>query len=99
MPLPASGAALPARLIKWPEAALLVALQASVSASVWCAALVLLRGAQRRCALASGRCFIPLRAPVQILEGLIKYRWRTLTAEQREGIRSYLVQKIISVRG
>jgi len=35
---------------------------------------------------------------LQILEGLIKYRWKTLPVEQREGIRTYLVQKIITVR-
>lgn len=38
------------------------------------------------------------RSP-QILEGLIKFRWKTLPTEQREGIRTYLVQKIITVRG
>lgn len=37
-------------------------------------------------------------AHLQILEALIKYRWKTLPPEQREGIRTYLVQKIIAVR-
>lgn len=50
------------------------------------------------------KCFTHLdplcacRSLAQILEGLIKYRWKTLPAEQREGIRTYLVQKIITVR-
>ena len=34
---------------------------------------------------------------LQVLENLIKYRWRTLPAEQREGIRTYLVQKVIAL--
>jgi hypothetical protein len=33
----------------------------------------------------------------QVLEDVIKYRWKTLPAVQREGIRSYLVQKTIMV--
>ena len=36
--------------------------------------------------------------PLQILENVIKYRWRSLPVEQSEGIKTYLVQKIISVR-
>lgn len=35
---------------------------------------------------------------LQVLETLIKFRWKTLPPEQREGIRTYLVQKIITVR-
>ena len=35
---------------------------------------------------------------LQILESMIKYRWKSLPAEQREGIKMYLVQKIITVR-
>ena len=35
---------------------------------------------------------------MQILEHAIKYRWGTLPKEQREGIRNYIVQKIIAVR-
>jgi exportin-1 len=34
---------------------------------------------------------------LQILENLIKYRWKSLPTEQREGIRTYLVQKIIAL--
>jgi len=33
-----------------------------------------------------------------VLENVIKFRWRSLPQEQREGIRSYLVQTIIKVR-
>ena len=36
---------------------------------------------------------------LQVLENLIKYRWKVLPAEQREGIRTYLVQKIIALSG
>lgn len=35
---------------------------------------------------------------LQILEYAIKYRWGTLPTEQREGIRNYIVTKIIAVR-
>ncbi len=35
---------------------------------------------------------------LKILESVIKYRWKSLPAEQRDGIKMYLVQKIISVR-
>ena len=35
---------------------------------------------------------------LQILESMIKYRWKSLPAEQREGIKMYLVQKIVTVR-
>ena len=34
---------------------------------------------------------------LQVLESVIKFRWKTLPAEQREGIRTYLVQKIIAL--
>ncbi|RYG55149.1 hypothetical protein EON66_05990 [archaeon] len=34
---------------------------------------------------------------LQILEDVIKFRWTALPKEQREGIRSYLVQKVIMV--
>ncbi len=34
---------------------------------------------------------------LQILEDLIRFRWRMLGTEQREGIRSYLVQKVIAL--
>ena len=33
----------------------------------------------------------------QVLEGVIKFRWKLLPSEQREGIRSYLVQKVITI--
>jgi len=46
--------------------------------------------------LALCTCTHPLHL-AQILEELVKYRWRTLTKEQREGIRSYIVQKIITL--
>ena len=35
---------------------------------------------------------------LQILEAMIKYRWKKLPVEQRDGIKMYLVQKIITVR-
>ena len=34
---------------------------------------------------------------LQVLENLIKYRWKTLPATQRDGIRTYLVQKVIAL--
>lgn len=34
---------------------------------------------------------------MQILEDLIKFRWKSLAAPTREGVRTYLVQKIIGV--
>ena len=34
---------------------------------------------------------------LQTLESVIKYRWKTLPPEQREGIKTYLVQKIITL--
>ena len=34
----------------------------------------------------------------QILEHAIKFRWGTLPKDQREGVRNYLVKKIIAVR-
>lgn len=34
---------------------------------------------------------------LQVLQNMIKYRWKALTKAQREGVRSYLVQKIISI--
>jgi exportin-1 len=39
----------------------------------------------------------PARCGAQVLENVIKFRWRSLPQEQREGIRSYLVQTIIKV--
>lgn len=35
---------------------------------------------------------------LQVLESVINFRWKALPAEQRQGIRTYLVQKIIAVR-
>lgn len=35
---------------------------------------------------------------LSILEDTIKFRWRTLPAEQRNGIRAYVVHKIVAVR-
>lgn len=34
---------------------------------------------------------------LQVLESVVKFRWKLLPGEQREGIRTYLVQKIIAV--
>ena len=36
---------------------------------------------------------------LQILESVIKYRWKSLPKVQREGVKTYLVQKIMSVSG
>lgn len=34
----------------------------------------------------------------QILEDAIRYRWKILPNDQREGIKSYIVGKLLSVR-
>lgn len=34
---------------------------------------------------------------MQVLEDVIKYRWKALSKDQREGIRSYLVTSIIKL--
>lgn len=44
------------------------------------------------------RCRWPVSAAAQVLESVIGYRWKALAPQQREGIRTYLVQKIIAVR-
>ena len=36
---------------------------------------------------------------LQILEEAIKYRWRALPPEQREGVKNYIVKKIIDLSG
>mmetsp|Transcript_26089 Transcript_26089/g.42132 ORF Transcript_26089/g.42132 Transcript_26089/m.42132 type:complete len:1081 (+) Transcript_26089:326-3568(+) len=36
---------------------------------------------------------------LQVLEDTIKYRWKALPADQREGIRNYVVKKIIDISG
>jgi exportin-1 len=35
---------------------------------------------------------------LQILEDAIRYRWKILPKDQREGIKSYIVGKLLSVR-
>lgn len=35
---------------------------------------------------------------LQILEDAVKYRWKTLPTEQREGIKVYIVNKLLDVR-
>jgi len=38
------------------------------------------------------------RAPAQVLEAVIKYRWMALPAEQREGIKNYVATVVIKAR-
>ena len=37
-------------------------------------------------------------APAQVLESVIKYRWMSLPAEQREGIKNYIASVVIKAR-
>lgn len=38
-----------------------------------------------------------LNFPIQVLEGVIKYRWNALPVEQRDGMKNYISDVIVKV--